>query len=157
MSFHKQLWLFWTARSTVFWGIFHWLRGSPTFTWTCFSPFKADFTPVVFSEIFNWLRDSPTFAWAYFSPSKAGFAPMKHAVTVCPHYLASISRCRMLSQNREICYYVPPARKLVFSLQLTVAQCSILRYRGIKCKNWTAHALIAMQRSTICFFFFVQR
>ena len=32
-------------------------------------------------------------------------------------------------------FYVPPARKLVFSLQLTVAQCSILRYRGMKCKN----------------------
>ena len=51
-------------------------------------------------------------------------------------------------------FYVPPARKLVFSLQLTVAQCSILRYRGMKCKNWTAHAPIAMQRSTV--FFFVQ-
>ena len=36
----------------------------------------------------------------------------------------------------------------------------ILRYRGMKCKNWTAHAPIAMQRSTIFFlffFFFVQR
>ena len=32
-------------------------------------------------------------------------------------------------------FYVPPARKLVFSLQFAVAQCSILRYRGIKCKN----------------------
>ena len=31
--------------------------------------------------------------------------------------------------------YVLPARKLVFSLQLTVAQCSILRYRGMKCKH----------------------
>ena len=38
--------------------------------------------------------------------------------------------------------YVPPACKLVFWLQLTVAQCSILRYRGMKCKNWTAHAPI---------------
>ena len=37
--------------------------------------------------------------------------------------------------------YVPPARKLVFSLQLRVAQCCVLRYRGMKCKNWTAHAL----------------
>ena len=57
-------------------------------------------------------------------------------------------------------FYVPPARKLVFLLQLTVAQCSILRYRGMKCKNWTAHAPIAMQRSTVFFlffFFFVQR
>ena len=53
-------------------------------------------------------------------------------------------------------YYVPLVRKLVFSLQLTVAQCSTLRYRGMKCKNWTAHAPIAMQRSTV-FFFFVQR
>ena len=44
-----------------------------------------------------------------------------------------------------------------FSLQLTVAQCSVLRYRGMKCKNWTAHAHIAMQRSAIfLFFFFVQ-
>ena len=32
-------------------------------------------------------------------------------------------------------FYVPPARELVFSLQLTVAQCSIFRYRGVKCKN----------------------
>ena len=32
-------------------------------------------------------------------------------------------------------FYVPPARKLVFSLQLTVAQCSTLRYKGMKCKN----------------------
>ena len=53
--------------------------------------------------------------------------------------------------------YQPPARKLIFLLQLTVAQCSILRYRGIKCKNWTAHAPIAMQRSTIFFLFFLQR
>ena len=37
--------------------------------------------------------------------------------------------------SNAIYYYVPPARKLVFSLQLTVAQCSILRYRGMKCKN----------------------
>ena len=59
-----------------------------------------------------------------------------------------------------IYFYVPPARNLVFSLQLTVAQCSTLRYRGMKCKNWTALAPIAMQRSTIFFlffFFFVQR
>ena len=32
-------------------------------------------------------------------------------------------------------FYVPPARKLVFSLHLTVAQRSILRYIGMKCKN----------------------
>ena len=56
--------------------------------------------------------------------------------------------------SQLIYYYVPPARKLVFSLQLTVAQCSILRYRGMKCKNWTTHAPIAMQRSTIFFLFF---
>ena len=57
-------------------------------------------------------------------------------------------------------FYVPPARKLVFSLQLRVAQCCVLRYRGMKCKNWTAHAPIVIQRSTIFFlffFFFVQR
>ena len=40
-------------------------------------------------------------------------------------------------------------RKLVFSLQLTVAQCSTLRCKGMKCKNWTAHALIAMKQSLI--------
>ena len=33
-------------------------------------------------------------------------------------------------KRRKNIIYVPPARKLVFSLQLTVAQCSILRYRG---------------------------
>ena len=65
----------------------------------------------------------------------------------------SCEHCR-LSRNNPHCaprhviyYYVPPARKLVLSLQLTVAQCSILRYRGMKCKNWTAHTPIAMQRS----------
>ena len=31
--------------------------------------------------------------------------------------------------------YVPPPRKLVFSLQLTVAQCSTFRQKGMKCKN----------------------
>ena len=31
---------------------------------------------------------------------------------------------------RKKLIYVPPARKLVFSLQLTVAQCSALRYKG---------------------------
>ena len=64
----------------------------------------------------------------------------------------------LLTKRKYI--YVPPARKLVFSLQLTIPQCSILRYRGMKCKNWSAHAPIAMQRSTIFFlffFFFVQR
>ena len=35
----------------------------------------------------------------------------------------------------QVNIFVPPARKLVFPLQLTVAQCSILRYRGMKCKN----------------------
>ena len=57
-------------------------------------------------------------------------------------------------------FYVPPARKLVFSLHLRVAQCCVLRYRGMKCKNWIAHVPIAIQRSTIFFlffFFFVQR
>ena len=32
-------------------------------------------------------------------------------------------------------FYVPPARKLIFTLQLRVAQCCVLRYRGMKCKN----------------------
>ena len=76
MWFHRQLWLFWTARSTVFWGIFNWLRDSPTFTWTRFSPSKAGFTPMVSCGIFNWLRDYPTFAWTCCSPSKAGCTPM---------------------------------------------------------------------------------
>ena len=49
---------------------------------------------------------------------------------------------------------MPPARKLVFSLQLSVAQCCVLRYRGMKCNNWTAHVPIAIQRSTIFFLFF---
>ena len=41
------------------------------------------------------------------------------------------------NSNQQHIFYVPPARKLVFSLQLTVAQCSILRYREMKCKNIT--------------------
>ena len=32
-------------------------------------------------------------------------------------------------------FYVPSARKLVFSLQSTVAQCSTFRQKGMKCKN----------------------
>ena len=44
---------------------------------------------------------------------------------------------------------MPQARKLDFSPQLTVAQCSTLRYKGMKCKHWTAHAPIAMKRSSI--------
>ena len=62
-------------------------------------------------------------------------------------------------ENSRKIIYVPPARKLVFPLQLRVAQCCVFRYRGMKCKNWTAHAPIAIQRSTIFlffFFFFVQ-
>ena len=73
--------------------------------------------------------------------------------------LSRVSQFPELCALARILSYVPPARKLVFSLQLTVAQCSILRYRGMECKNWTAHAPIAMQQSTIffLFFFFVQR
>ena len=36
--------------------------------------------------------------------------------------------------------YVPQPRKLVFPLQLRVKQCCIFHYRGIQCRNWTAHA-----------------
>ena len=54
-------------------------------------------------------------------------------------------------------YYVPFAHKRVFMLQLRVAQCCVLRYKGTSCKNWTAHAPITMQRSIIFFLFFVQR
>ena len=49
----------------------------------------------------------------------------------------------------HIIFYVPSARKLVFSLQLTVAQCSTFRQKGMKCKNWTAHAPVSMKRSSI--------
>ena len=35
---------------------------------------------MVFWVIFNWLRDSPTFAWTCFSPSIAGFTPMATVV-----------------------------------------------------------------------------
>ena len=40
-----------------------------------------------------------------------------------------------IQDRNEMFFYVPPARKLVFLLHLTVAQCSILRYRGMQCKN----------------------
>ena len=50
--------------------------------------------------------------------------------------------------------YVPQARKLVFPLQLRVTECYVFRYRGIQCKNWTAHAHIVLQRNTIFFLFF---
>ena len=59
-------------------------------------------------------------------------------------------------QNLEIIFFMCHRQaNSFFSLQLTVAQCSILRYRGMKCKNWTVHAPIAMQRSTIFFLFFL--
>ena len=35
---------------------------------------------------------------------------------------------------------MPQPRKLVFPLQLRVKQCCIFRYRGIQCRNLTAHA-----------------
>ena len=41
--------------------------------------------------------------------------------------------------SHVISIYVPQPRKLVFSLQLRVKQCCIFRYRGIQCRNWTAH------------------
>ena len=41
--------------------------------------------------------------------------------------------------NVIILFYVPQPRKLVFPLQLRVKQCCIFRYRGIQCRNWTAH------------------
>ena len=40
----------------------------------------------------------------------------------------------------ENLFYVPQPRKLVFPLQLRVKECCIFRYRGIQCRNWTAHA-----------------
>ena len=66
----------------------------------------------------------------------------------------------IFSELQRNILYVPPARKLVFSLRLRVAKCCVLRYRGMKYKNWIAHVPIAIQRSTIFFlffFFFVQR
>ena len=54
----------------------------------------------------------------------------------------------------HILFYVPQARKLVFPLQLRVMECFVFRYRGIQCKNWTAHAHIVLQRNTIFFIFF---
>ena len=44
--------------------------------------------------------------------------------------------------RKNVCnkfFYVPQPRKLVFPLQLRVKQCCIFRYRGIQCRNWTAH------------------
>ena len=88
-------------------------------------------------------------------PGKSG-----RMVTLTRPYIVCMPNFNQLKQHLSnlgrFIFYVPPACKLVFSLQLTVAQCSILRYRGMKCKNWTAHAPIAWQRSKI-FFFFVQR
>ena len=45
-----------------------------------------------------------------------------------PNWTLAASRCL-------IYIYVPPSRKLVFSLLLRVAQCCVLRYRGMKCTN----------------------
>ena len=109
-----------------------------------------------------------------FSPSRKLPPPMHGCITNCGHgsprelydllWISDLRHVLQISALLCKCYtffYVPPARKLVFSLQLRVAQWCVLRCRGMKCKNWTAHAPIAIQRSTIFFFsfffFFVQR
>ena len=54
----------------------------------------------------------------------------------------------------HILFYVPQPRKLVFPLQLRVKECCIFHYRGIQCRNWTAHAHIVLQWNAIFFLFF---
>ena len=85
---------------------------------------------------------------------------LNNKVYFCHKSCNGITYILRVKTEFKIFFYVPPVRKLVFSLQLRVAQYCVLRYRGMKCKNSTAHAPIAIQRSTIFFlffFFFVQR
>ena len=100
----------------------------------------------VITEIYKEATKSSS-AQAFWRKEKIGKSKKNVAIQICRYFCI-------------IMFYVPPARKLVFSLQLRVAQCCELRYRGMKCKNWTAHVPIATQWSTIFFlffFFFVQR
>ena len=50
-------------------------------------------------------------------------------------------------------FYVPQPRELVFPLQLGVKQCCIFRYRGIQCRNWTAHAHYSLTAERNLFLF----
>ena len=70
-----------------------------------------------------------------------------------PRLLFRVSKT-IYSLSLQLFFYVPQARKLVFPLRLRVTECCLFRYRGIQCKNWTAHAHIVLQRNTIFFLFF---
>ena len=66
-----------------------------------------------------------------------------------------IRRCGLRTPNLTYNeFYVPQPRKLVFPLQLRVKECCIFRYRGIQCRNLTAHAHIVLQWNAIFFLFF---
>ena len=43
-------------------------------------------------------------SWRLPPRSRVGAHKIKRAVSVCPHFLASISRCRLLSQDRKLCF-----------------------------------------------------
>ena len=63
-------------------------------------------------------------------PGKSG-----RMVTLTRTYIVCMPNFNQLKQHlsnlRRFIFYVPPARKLGSSLQLTVSQCSILRYGGM--------------------------
>ena len=61
---------------------------------------------------------------------------------------------KKLKLHLENNFYAPQARKLVFPLQLRETECCVFRYRGIQCKNCTAHVHIVLQRNTNFFLFF---
>ena len=51
------------------------------------------------------------------------------------HTLKILASSETYVNFSENMFDVPQARKLVFLLQLRVARCCVLRYRGIECKN----------------------
>ena len=107
-----------------------------------------------FSKVIFHIKPIPSHPWW---ECKKNSSPSDDDINFCKHCVqhANIVCLTWKMRKTTNIFYVPLARKLVFSLQLTVAQCSILRYRGMKCKNWTAHAPIAMQQSKIFFLFFL--
>ena len=144
--------------------------GNLYFIWKLFSTPRRTFIEHIFSHI------HPTFLAVYNLETSTLlitilaiiYAHVPHSRKIiianyvpCLQTLVENYMQKVLVRGEVFIFYVPPARKLVFRLQLRVAQCCALRYRGMKSKNWTAHVPIAIQWSTIFFlfffFFFVQR
>ena len=56
------------------------------------------------SQTFPIWLGPPGGSWQPPPRSHVGAHTIKRTVSVCPHFLASISRCRLLSQDRKLCF-----------------------------------------------------